>query len=236
MISTSNLCKSYKKDRGQVVNAADHVSLDIAKGEFVAITGPSGSGKSTLLNIIGLLDIPDSGTYTFQGREVSAMTIDELAHIRNLKMGFVFQQFHLLPRTTAKDNVELPLLYSRRSSIAGLSETALEKVGLKDRMQHTPAELSGGEQQRVAIARALINEPDILLADEPTGNLDARSGVEIMDILRGLNERGTTIVLITHDMHIASFADRVLTMVDGKLPAETMKVTVASSRTNQRTM
>ncbi len=232
MISMNSICKTYRKDGGQVVHAVDNVSLEIGAGEFVAITGPSGSGKSTLLSIIGLLDVPDSGSYSFQGREVSRMTIDELAAIRNMKMGFVFQQFHLLPKTSARENVELPLLYSKRSDINGLSERALEKVGLKDRIEHTPGEMSGGEQQRVAIARALINEPDLLLADEPTGNLDARSGDEVMAILKTLNLQGTTIVLITHDMHVASYANRTITIVEGRMSDSLAKDSVSISERN----
>lgn len=217
MIEIRNLSKTYRTDGKQQVKALDNVSLKIERGEFVAIVGPSGSGKSTLMNIIGLLDIPDSGSYRLDGREVADLGIDELAGLRNKTIGFVFQQFHLLPKTSARENVELPLIYSDKASINGLAENALTKVGLQDRMDHSPEELSGGQQQRVAIARALVNDPEIILADEPTGNLDSESGEEIMGVFGALNSDGRTIVLITHDMKIASHAERVLKMVDGKL-------------------
>lgn len=229
MIEIKNLCKSYKPNTmvlaenknsnpdNTVIRAIDNINLHINKSEFVAIVGPSGSGKSTIMNIIGLIDVPDSGSYKLEGKEVSELKIDELAETRNKKIGFVFQQFHLLPKTSAKENVELPLIYSHRENINGLSEKALTMVGLKERMFHTSAELSGGEQQRVAIARALVNEPEIILADEPTGNLDTKSGEEIMNIFKELNSSGKTIILITHDMNIASYASRVLKIVDGKI-------------------
>ncbi|MGD8778355.1 MAG: ABC transporter ATP-binding protein [Ignavibacteria bacterium] len=221
MIFIKNLYKSYKKNNSNTVNAIDDVSLQIEKGEFVAIVGPSGSGKSTLMNIMGLIDVPDSGIYEIEGKEVSKLGIDELAEIRNKKIGFVFQQFHLLPKTTAKDNVELPLIYSKRTKITGLSEKALSMVGLAKRINHTPSELSGGQQQRVAIARALVNEPEIILADEPTGNLDSKSGSEVMNIFKELNSNGKTVILITHDLEIASYANRIIKIVDGKITEET---------------
>jgi len=217
MISVSNLYKTYKKENSQPVAAVNNVSLHIKQGEFSAIVGPSGSGKSTLMNILGLLDVPDSGSYLFEGKEISAMKIDELAEIRNKKIGFVFQQFYLLPKISAKENVELPLIYSDKKNIGGLAEKALMQVGLGDRIYHTSAELSGGQQQRVAIARALVNDPDMILADEPTGNLDSKSGAEIMNIFKRLNSEGKTIILITHDMNIASAAQKILKIVDGKL-------------------
>lgn len=217
MIEIKNLSKSYKKDGAQTVKALDDVSLRIDKGEFVAVVGPSGSGKTTLMNILGLLDIPDSGSYKLNGREVAELGIDELAELRNKEIGFVFQQFHLLRRTSARENVELPLVYSDRTKIDGLAEQALNAVGLGERMSHTSEELSGGQQQRVAIARALVNNPEIILADEPTGNLDSKSGEEIMRIFEELNSAGRTIVLITHDMNIASRTKRMLKIVDGRI-------------------
>jgi len=217
MISVVNLCKSYIKDNAHPVNAVNNVTLRIEQGDFTSIVGPSGSGKSSLMNILGLLDIPDSGNYFFEGKEVSKMNIDELAEIRNKKIGFVFQQFYLLPKISAKENVELPLIYSGKANINGLAERALEQVGLKERIYHTSAELSGGQQQRVAIARALVNNPDVILADEPTGNLDSESGTEIMNIFKQLNSAGKTIILITHDMANASAARKILKIVDGNI-------------------
>jgi putative ABC transport system ATP-binding protein len=217
MISLTNLYKTYKKENAKPVTAVNDVSLHIERGEFAAIVGPSGSGKSSLMNILGLLDVPDSGSYRFEGKEVSKLNIDELAEIRNKKIGFVFQQFHLLPKISAKENVELPLIYSGRADIDGLAENALTQVGLNDRMLHTSSELSGGQQQRVAIARALVNDPDVILADEPTGNLDSESGTEIMNIFKQLNSEGKTIILITHDTANASAARKILKIVDGKL-------------------
>jgi putative ABC transport system ATP-binding protein len=217
MIQVKNLCKSYKKENAQTVKALDDISFQIHKGEFVAIVGPSGSGKTTLMNIIGLIDVPDSGSYKLGNKEVADLGIDELAELRNKEIGFVFQKFHLLPRMSAKENVELPLLYSDKKKITGLVENSLTLVGLEERMNHTTEELSGGQQQRVAIARALVNNPAIILADEPTGNLDSKSSEDIMNIFRELNSKERTIILITHDMNIASYAGRVLKIVDGKI-------------------
>ncbi len=216
MIEIANAHKSYEKD-ANVVRALDDVSLTIERGEFVAILGPSGSGKSTLLHVLGLLDRPDKGVYRLDGRDVSTFSADELAAIRNQQIGFVFQTFHLLPKTPAVENVELPLIYSDRSDLTGLANKALDRVGLADRASHLPSELSGGQQQRVAIARALVNEPDLILADEPTGNLDSRSGLEIMGILQELNAEGVTVVLITHDPELARIAGRRVDIVDGKI-------------------
>lgn len=220
MIVIKELSKSYKKDNLATIKAVDSVNLEIRQGEFVAIVGPSGSGKSTLMNIIGLLDIPDSGKYFIDNKEVSALSVDELAEIRNKKIGFVFQQFHLLPKISAKENVELPLIYSDKKDISGLAQEALKRVGLSDRINHIPSELSGGQQQRVAIARALVNDPEIILADEPTGNLDSNSGAEIIEVFKHLNRQGKTIILITHDRKVAGNANRILKIVDGKITEE----------------
>lgn len=216
MIKLEGLTKIYKM--GDVsVTALKDVSLSIEKEEFVAIMGPSGSGKSTLMNIIGCLDKPTKGKYVLDGVSIQGLNDDELAAIRNKKIGFVFQAFNLLPRTTALKNVELPMMYAgipvreRRKRAVEL----LEKVGLGDRIDHKPNELSGGQRQRVAIARALVNNPAIILADEPTGNLDTKSGEEIMDIFKNLNEEGVTIIIVTHEADIAQKAKRVVTFRDG---------------------
>ena len=219
MIELSAVFKTYEKGAA-VVRALDDVSLSIGRGSFVAIVGPSGSGKSTMMNIIGLLDRPDSGSYRLNGRDVGSLSADDLAALRNAHIGFVFQSFHLLPGTTALENVELPLVYSERRDISGLGLAALEQVGLADRAGHTPGELSGGQQQRVAIARALVNEPEVILADEPTGNLDSASGSEVMDLFRDLHAAGKTVVLITHDAAIASMAERVVRIVDGRIVSD----------------
>jgi putative ABC transport system ATP-binding protein len=222
VISVRNLVKSYTV--GEVtVRALRGADMDVEKGEFVAVTGPSGSGKSTLMHILGCLDRPTSGQYFLDGKDVSRMSKDELAAIRNKKIGFVFQGFNLLSRTTALDNVELPLLYNggSRMKSADRHRRAMEVlniVGLGDRYHHFPNQLSGGQQQRVAIARSLINEPSIILADEPTGNLDTRTSIEVMDIFQKLNrERGITIVLITHEMDIAEHGTRFIRFRDGKI-------------------
>lgn len=196
------------------------VSLEIYPGEFVAVMGASGSGKSTLMNIVGCLDRPTKGRYLLDGKDVSSLTKDELAAIRSHKIGFVFQQFNLLPRTTALENVELPTIYAgvRVEERAKRAEDALKRVGLAERAGHFPSQLSGGQQQRVAIARALVNNPSLLLADEPTGNLDSRTSVEIMEILQGLNDQqGLTVVIVTHEPDIAQYAKRALEFRDGKL-------------------
>jgi putative ABC transport system ATP-binding protein len=218
MIALSNITKTYRM--GEVdITVLDDVCLNIKQGEFVAIMGPSGSGKSTLMNIIGCLDRPTSGVYRFEDREISTMNDDELASVRNVKIGFVFQTFNLLPRFSALKNVEVPLIYSgvpareRRERAIPL----LEKVGLADRLHHKPTELSGGQQQRVAIARALVNHPPLLLADEPTGNLDSRSGEEILRILTGLNEQGVTIILVTHDPGVGALCKRMINLKDGEI-------------------
>ena len=201
------------------VHALRGTSVEIARGEFVTIMGASGSGKSTFMNILGCLDKPSAGRYLLEGVEVSSLSKKELAAIRNRKIGFVFQGFNLLSRTTALENVELPTLYARISKAEGekRSREALALVGLADRVEHFPSQLSGGQQQRVAIARALVNRPSILLADEPTGNLDSRTSVEIMDIFQKLNDEGLTIVLVTHEPDIAQFAKRSIQFRDGKI-------------------
>ena len=216
VIETRDLTKVYKM--GEVeVHALRGATLTIDRGEVVSIMGPSGSGKSTMMNILGCLDRPTSGTYTLDGSEVSKMSSDELAVIRNRKVGFVFQSFNLLPRSTALSNVELPMRYAGVTS--GRDErakAALIAVGLGDRVHHRPTELSGGQQQRVAIARALINDPAIVMADEPTGNLDSKSGDEIMELILNLNkEKGTTIIIVTHDPKIAQMTKRVIRLSDG---------------------
>ena len=219
MIKTENLCKSFQRVDAERLHVLNAVDFTVENGEFVSIVGPSGSGKSTLMNILGLLDRADSGSYELQGKQVAELSATERARLRNAIIGFVFQQFHLLPRTTAAENVELPLLYSRRSDsdIQKRAREALCRVGLEERLTHYPNELSGGQQQRVAIARALVNEPGVLLADEPTGNLDAASGAQIMDLFRELNRNGATIVLITHDPAVASAATRVVRIDNGRL-------------------
>lgn len=217
MIQLRNASKIYGKDSGQQVKALDSADLNICKGEFVAIIGASGSGKTTMMNILGMLDKPTSGEYYLDDREVSTLNDDELAYIRNKKIGFVFQKFHLLPKTTAIENVELPLIYSDRKDIRNLAVEALAKVGLSNRGKHRTNELSGGQQQRVAIARAIVNVPDVILADEPTGNLDSKSGLEIVGIFQELNRLGKTIILITHSNEVAQYANRIIRIHDGKI-------------------
>jgi len=221
MIEAHALTRSYRKGP-VVIEALKVVTFDVREGEFVAIMGRSGSGKSTLLNILGLLDRPDSGSYRLQGVDLSRAGDDEVSAARNRKIGFVFQQFHLLERVSALRNVMLPLLYSDDDADDGAAraERALEKVDLSQRADHFPGELSGGEQQRVAIARALINDPALILADEPTGNLDAESSTAILDILRRLADSGRTIVLVTHDRDVAARADRILVLEDGRITAD----------------
>ena len=225
IISLQDLRKTYKLG-DNVVQALAGVNLEIKQGEFVAIIGPSGSGKSTMMHIVGCLDRPTSGAYLLNGKDVSSLPRDELADIRNKQIGFVFQGFNLLPRTTAVENVEVPLLYSRPVMAAGerreKAMKALAAMGLADRFDHHPNQLSGGQQQRVAIARALVNEPTLILADEPTGNLDTATSVEVMRILQELRaRRGITIVLITHEPEIAAYASRIIAVRDGKILSDT---------------
>ncbi len=218
LIETHDLWKTYTMG-DEEIHALRGVSIQIEKGEYVAIMGPSGSGKSTLMNLIGCLDTPSKGTYLLNGKEVNTMNDNELARIRNEEIGFVFQTFNLLPRATALHNVELPLVYAGVSSKTRLERArqALDKVELSQRMNHKPNELSGGQRQRVAIARALVNNPSILLADEPTGNLDSKTGVEIMALFARLHEAGNTIVLVTHEADVAAHAKRQILIRDGQV-------------------
>jgi putative ABC transport system ATP-binding protein len=216
VLDLENVSKVYGSGE-TAVHALRAVSLTVRRGEYVAIIGPSGSGKSTLMNILGCLDVPSAGRYRFSGEDVSQMTDDDLARVRNERIGFVFQQFHLLPRLTAWRNVELPLLYRRTRGRRAKAMRALAMVGLQARVDHLPNQLSGGQQQRVAIARALVTDPDLVLADEPTGNLDTSSTTEILEIFGSLHRSGRTIVLITHDPDIAATAERVVSIRDGRL-------------------
>ena len=221
LIQTDDLWKTYEMGSNEV-HALQGVSFKIARNEYVAIMGPSGSGKSTLMNLIGCLDTPTKGQYWLNGRLVSEMDDDELAHIRNKEIGFVFQTFNLLARATALHNVELPLIYSGVHSRDRVerAKMALQMVELSDRMNHKPNELSGGQRQRVAIARALVNHPSIILADEPTGNLDSQTGVEIMKLFDKLHSEGNTIILVTHERDIAEYAHRVISIRDGKIASD----------------
>ena len=221
IIKTENLTKDYETGT-QVVSALKGINLSVEKGEFLSIMGPSGSGKTTLMNIIGCLDSPTNGSYYLNDKSVSKLDDDELAKIRNEEIGFVFQSFHLLARNTAFDNVMLPLKYVglSKEEATKRSNNVLDLVGLSSRSKHTPAELSGGQQQRVAIARALVNEPSILFADEPTGNLDSKTGQDVMKIFKDLNENGQTIILITHEDSIAKQSNRIITIMDGLIKSD----------------
>jgi putative ABC transport system ATP-binding protein len=222
LIEARALTKTYAMG-GQTVHALRGISLDIAEGDFVAIMGASGSGKSTLMNILGCLDQPSTGTYVLAGEEVESLSQDALASIRNRRIGFVFQQFNLLPRTSALENVELPMVYAgvKAAERRKAAEAALQRVGLSERGEHTPSELSGGQQQRVAIARALVNQPQLILADEPTGALDSQTSEDIMHLLTELNRQGMTVVVVTHEPDIAAWARRKLVFRDGLMVEDT---------------
>ncbi|GAA4547119.1 ABC transporter ATP-binding protein [Pseudonocardia xishanensis] len=219
MIELDHVSKVYRTGTMEL-RALDDVSLRIADGELVAIMGPSGSGKSTMMNILGCLDVPTSGTYLLDGIDVGGLSDNRLADIRNTRIGFVFQSFNLLPRTSAIRNVELPMVYSGTRNRRGRARRALARVGLADRADHKPNELSGGQQQRVAVARALVTDPTMILADEPTGNLDTASTVDVMNLFVELNESGRTVVLITHEPEVAEFARRVVTLRDGHIVSD----------------
>ncbi len=222
LVDVQDICKVYNPGENEV-RALDHVSVQIHEKEFVAIIGQSGSGKSTLMNMLGCLDVPTSGTYMLHGKDVSHMSDDELSDIRNQEIGFIFQGFNLIQNLTALENVELPLIYrgGSKKDRMELAKEALKKVGLENRMDHKPSEMSGGQQQRVAIARAIAQAPPIILADEPTGNLDSGSSKEIMGILRELHEEGRTVIIITHDNEIAAQAKRVIKIMDGRIESDT---------------
>ena len=223
LVECRNVCKDYDMG-GEVIHALRDVSLTIERGEYVAIMGPSGSGKSTLMNLIGALDVPTRGDLVINGLNLSKQEPDTLADFRNQTIGFVFQQFNLLPKTSALENVKLPLFYSRSTEIGDPNEQAtacLERVGLADRMGHETTQLSGGQQQRVAIARALVNKPSVILADEPTGALDTRTSLEILDLFRELNESGITVIVVTHDQEVADESRRSLLFRDGRIVDDT---------------
>jgi len=222
LIEISHLSKIYKGDGVETI-ALNDVSLEIQKGEFLAIMGPSGSGKSTLLHVLGFLDVPSRGDYRFDGKKITEYTKDEIAHVRNRKLGFIFQAFNLLPNTSVLENVKLPLLYSNTPEAQWdrLARNAIDAVGLGSRLSYEPAQLSGGEKQRVAIARALVTDPDVIFADEPTGNLDSKSGQMVMEIIQELNDaHGHTIILVTHETYTAELARRIIRMQDGKISSD----------------
>jgi putative ABC transport system ATP-binding protein len=224
LIKCDAVCKDYQMG-GEVIHALRDVSLSINKGEYVAIMGPSGSGKSTLMNLIGALDVPTRGDLIINGLNLSRQEADTLADFRNQTIGFVFQQFNLLPKTSALENVKLPLFYSRNKALGNADEQAkrcLERVGLSDRMGHETTQLSGGQQQRVAIARALVNQPSVILADEPTGALDSKTSMEILDLFRELNESGITVIVVTHDKEVADESKRNLLFRDGRIVSDTL--------------
>ncbi len=232
LIEMNLICKSYK-NIGFETEVLRDISFSIEEGEYVSIMGPSGAGKSTLMAIMGCLDLPTSGTYYLDGEEVEKVSDRQLSRVRNEKIGFVFQAFHLLPGVKALDNVMMPLMYCSKvpKDAKQRAKDALAKVGLADRTHHTPGQLSGGEQQRVTIARALINHPKIILADEPTGNLDSTNGAEIMKTFDHLNEEGTTIILITHDMEVARHARRIITFKDGQIESDRINASIQKSKT-----
>ena len=219
LVEVRDLTKTYVTGKVEV-GALQGIDLAIEEGEFVAIMGPSGSGKTTLMNIIGCLDRPTAGTYKLAGQHAEGLTDDQLAEIRGRQIGFVFQVYNLLQQATALQNVELPLQYARVGNQRQRAMDALSKLGLADRAHHLPSELSGGQQQRVAIARSLVNEPSLILADEPTGNLDSRTGAEVMDMFSQLNEDGITLIVVTHDAHVASYAGRLVEFLDGKVVSD----------------
>ncbi len=219
--------KQIKRDfvlGSEIINVLKGIDLQINKGEYVALMGPSGSGKSTLMNILGCLDTPTSGTYILNSKDVSQMHDDDLAEIRNKEIGFVFQTFNLLPRTTALDNVALPMIYAgySKSERSARATTVLKQVGLGDRMDHQPNQLSGGQRQRVAVARALVNNPSIILADEPTGNLDSKTSVEIMNLFNDIHKNGNTVILVTHEEDIARYAHRIIRLKDGLIESDNL--------------
>ncbi|WP_431158332.1 ABC transporter ATP-binding protein [Winogradskyella poriferorum] len=222
VIEIRNIIRDFKLGQ-ETVHVLKGIDLDIKKGEYVAIMGPSGSGKSTLMNLLGCLDTPTAGSYKLNGKDVSQMSDDELAEIRNTEIGFVFQTFNLLPRTTALENVALPMIYAGASKKvrSGRASEVLTDVGLADRMDHKPNQLSGGQRQRVAVGRALVNKPSIILADEPTGNLDSKTSLEIMELFDEIHARGNTVIMVTHEEDIAAHAKRVIRLLDGMIDSDT---------------
>ena len=233
LIRIEKLSKHYKVGL-EVVKALREVDLSIYRNEFVALMGPSGSGKSTLMNILGCLDTPTGGNYFLNGKDVSKLADNELAEIRNKEIGFVFQTFNLLPRSTALDNVALPLIYAGQGKVhrREIALNCLDQVGLSDRVHHKPNELSGGQRQRVAVARALVNNPSIILADEPTGNLDSKTSIEIMALLEDIHARGNTIILVTHEEDIALHAHRIVRLLDGQIEFDRKNTQIAKARMN----
>jgi putative ABC transport system ATP-binding protein len=221
VIKIRNIVRNFRMGT-EVIKVLKSISLDINRNEYVALMGPSGSGKSTLMNLLGCLDTPTSGSYELNGKDVSKMSDNELAEVRNHEIGFIFQTFNLLPRSTALDNVILPLIYAgkRKEEREQMAKKALDQVGLSDRITHKPNELSGGQRQRVAIARALVNSPSILLADEPTGNLDSKTSVEIMGLLQEIHKKGNTIIIVTHEEDIAQYAHRIIRLRDGEIESD----------------